>query len=67
MVDANLAGRLCIMAIGLLIFGYMVFKHTPDLNEVENRFFYRLCILVVMVRGFMFLMIDMIGLFPVPK
>jgi len=67
MIQLNIpiiALRAAVMLIGaILAFGY-AFKYTPELNEVRNRFLYRYFFGSGLLRVWIFLWFDVVGLFP---
>lgn len=53
-VDLNLIRRIALSLGSAILAFYMAFKHTHDLDEVENRFFYRFAIAMFYARGTIF-------------
>ena len=64
MIDQMLAGRIVLLILSFIIAGYIAFKQTPELDEVENAFMYRMCYGLLIVRIFAYTFIDAFGLFP---
>lgn len=60
----NIIGRLCIVIIGCLIWGYVAFKQTPELDGIKNAWIYRTSYFALLLRGWMFILLNMANLFP---
>lgn len=63
-MNPNLTGRAIVLILSFIIGGWLAFKETPELDGVRNATFYRLCYMLVCMRGVGFIAFDLLGLFP---
>jgi len=56
-------GRIILISIGIILSGYYAFKRTPELDGVDNAFMYRVSYGIVMLKGFCFIVFDLLHLF----
>lgn len=59
-----LIGRIVALAICSGLSWYVAFRQTPELDEVENAWLYRVSYGMLMLRGFGYIAFDIFGLFP---
>jgi hypothetical protein len=57
-------GRLVLIALGVLFFGYGAFKQTPELDGIKNASVYRGSLFFLLLRAYSFTIFDLWHLFP---
>ena len=62
--DWNVVGRLLVLGIGMAMWGYVAFRRTPELDEVEKAGLYRWSLFALMLRGWCFIWFDLLNVFP---
>lgn len=59
-----LIGRILILIISIAVAYYVAFRQTPELDNVENRWVYRVSYGMLILRALGFIAFDSFGLFP---
>ena len=63
-IDWNAVGRLLVLGIGVVLWAYVAFRRTPDLDDVEKAWVYRLSFLMLMLWGWCYVWFDWLNVFP---
>lgn len=63
-IDWNVVGRFLVLGIGTAMWGYIVFRRTPDLDGVEHAGLYRAVLLYAAMSLWVFVWFDLLNVFP---
>ena len=63
-IDWNVVGRLLVLGIGAVLWGYVAFRRTPDLDDIENAWFYRTVLFYAAISLWVFVWFDLLNVFP---